>query len=42
MGSEYQISVDLKRYPAAKHTRQGNRLTLDDGHKFEIASNRRD
>lgn len=41
-GQRFEFSVDLARYPAAKDVRQGDRLTLDDGRKFEVASTRKD
>ncbi|MGI2031403.1 hypothetical protein ACRQ1B_03320 [Rhizobium panacihumi] len=37
-GQRFQFSVDTARYPAAKEARQGDRLTLDDTRRFEIAN----
>ncbi|WP_430250427.1 hypothetical protein [Neorhizobium sp. DAR64860/K0K1] len=37
-GQRFQFSVDTARYPAAKNARQGDRLTLDDARRFDIAS----
>lgn len=41
-GYDFVFSVDVSRYPAAKDVRQSDRLTLDDGRKFEVVSTRRD
>jgi len=41
-GYDFVFSVDVSRYPAAADVRQGDRLTLDDGRKFEVVSTRRD
>lgn len=41
-GTNYLFSVDRTRWPQADNAKQGDKLSLDDGRKFEIVSTRRD
>lgn len=41
-GTNYLFSVDRTRWPQADNVKQGDRLTMDDGRKFEVVSTRRD
>lgn len=41
-GADFQLSVDVRRYPAAASARQGDLLVLDDARRFRISSVRPD
>ncbi len=41
-GTDFQFSVDVRRFPSAAGARQGDLVILDDARKFQISSVRPD